>query len=667
MEDFVVSETVHHVRTKGNQSIAPTTIVSYNIRSADNERIDKNQINSALNQLNEEIYVDDPAVEISYQVAVREPVFATTSKFPASNSQLDFMAHTMYYYDEFDGFDGNNTYSDFIIRVYITNTSGQGDDETKSHCFYEALRKLHVFHTSHYKTYHEFIEQHPQLPQDGSVSLNDIPFIEQKLFICISVSGDDSYNSKFTDRYNQHCYLTLKNNHYDLDKKPSKRPGMKRIFKFKNEMKLMIVHDDDNSVFTFDGETLNKNPIEYKDGNKMKGNFKGCICEQLNSIKKLYDIKSTKLEEQMREGYNYIKKDYDELNEITEGEFNIYNFVNLSSMIKFMAYKYAGRTHINDITEPTELYEYHRLEKATKGGFVDIHSKDKRYKDGYSYDFVSAYPSILNSYDFHVPVKKGTLTYLDPKYFNPNKELKYGLYNCKILNPKKPNIYFIFNESNWYTHFDIKLALLQGLDIQLIDSPNNLIYWNIKSSWQSKKPAQAIQADKIFSEYIFKLHSLKSKHPNNKILKSCLSGLWGRLCEIDKSYKISNPKEDIIIEDDELFNEIKYSDSTKIEFTVINKSNPYTSNYARMKPFLLAKQRLNMYERVFAKYKDTHTFLRIMVDGFITDKPIKEFDKNKKYLEFIVKDREYHDFHTPNKSIICPNKHGKLCKCCSKQ
>jgi len=204
----------------------------------------------------------------------------------------------------------------------------------------------------------------------------------------------------------------------------------------------------------------------------------------------------------------------------------------------------------------------------------------------------------------------------------------------------------------------------QGLNIELIDSPNNLIYWNIKSSYKAKKPAQAIQSYKIFNEYIWKLYDLKKQYPN-KTLKSCLSGLWGRLCEVNKKFRSTNPNEDIIIEDDEIFNEIGYSDDKKMEFTVINKSNLYTSNYARMKPFLLAKQRLDMYERVFEKYKDTHKFIRIMIDGFITDKPIKEFEKcDKKYLHNIVRDHVYHNFHTPNKSTVCPNKDGKLCKEC---
>ena len=541
--NLIPAITRQNVRTKSNQTSYPTAITTYNIRREDGGRIDSNMINDALNQLNEETYTNDPDIEISYQVSVREPVFATTRKIPASDGRLNYLNNIMYY-DEFDTMKPSDTYSSFIIRMYITNRSGQGDENNTSHCFYEALRKLHVFHTTPYETYEKFLKNYQQLPQDGSVSLTNIPFIEEKLCVCISVSGDDSYNSRFSDRYNQHCYLTLKNNHYEVNKIPSKKQGMKRIIPFKNEMKLLIIHDDENYFYTFDGKVVRKKPIEYKDGKKMEGNLKGYVYEKLRHMKNIDRTKN--LEEQMKEAYEYIKKEYDELKEITKGEFNPYNFSNLSSMIKFNAYKYAGRTHINDITEPIELYEFNRLEKATKGGFVDIHDKNTTYENGYGYDIVCAYPSILNSKDFYVPVKKGTLTYLQPKYFNPEKELKYGLYNCKIANPKKKGIHFIFNDSNWYTHYDIKLAMKQGLEIELIDSPNNLIYWNIKCSSKAKKPAQAIQSNKIFNEYIWKLYSLKKQHPNST-LKSCLSGLWGRLCEVDKKYRISSPNEDITI------------------------------------------------------------------------------------------------------------------------
>ena len=663
MSNLNIIETVQNVRTKSNDSTYPTQIFSYNISRNDNGRLNSNMINEVLNQLNEDAYVDNPGIEISYQVAVREPVFATTRKIPASEGTIDFLNYIMHYYDEFDAIEENGTYKDVIIRVYITDKTGQGDNKT-THCFYEALKKLHVFNTTPYKTYEIFMEKYPQLPKDGSVSINIIPFIEERLCTCISVSGDDKYNSRFTDRYNQHCYLKFENNHFDIDKKISKRQGMKNIVKFEDERKLIIVNEDENYAYTFDGNEFKKYPIEYKNGKKVKLNMKGYISEQLRYIKKLYNIKKENLKDEMKEAYSILKKEYDELKEITKGEFNPYKFPTQSSMIKYYAYKYAGRTHINDITEQIELYEFNRLEAATKGGFVDILSNTTKYKEGHSYDIVSAYPSILNSFDFYVQIKKGTMTYLQTKHFNPEKELKYGLYNCKITNPNKQKVYFIFNSLNWYTHFDIKLAMKQELKIELIDSPNNLIYWNIKCSTKANKPAQAMQADKIFNEYVWKLYSLKRDYPN-KILKSCLSGLWGRLCEIDKRFRKTSTKGDIIIDDDEIFDEIGYSDNQTTNFTVINKSSPYTSNYARMKPFLLAKQRLDMYERVFEKYKSTHKFIRIMIDGFITDKPIEYFEKcNKKYLHNIVKDRVYHNFHTPNKSIVCPDKNGKLCKEC---
>jgi hypothetical protein len=184
---------------------------------------------------------------------------------------------------------------------------------------------------------------------------------------------------------------------------------------------------------------------------------------------------------------------------------------------------------------------------------------------------------------------------------------------------------------------------------------------------KSKKPAQAIQSAKIFNEFVFKLFQMKKEHPDNKIIKDCLSGVWGRLCEINKSYRNAKTKGDIVIEDDEIFNEVRYSDDKNMEFTTTKKSNPYTTNFARLKSFLWAKLRLDMYERVIEKYKNTHKFLRIMIDGFIVDKPIKEFDDSKKFLHMIVKEHEYHNFHTPNKTIVCPNKNGDLCKECKKK
>jgi hypothetical protein len=244
------------------------------------------------------------------------------------------------------------------------------------------------------------------------------------------------------------------------------------------------------------------------------------------------------------------------------------------------------------------------------------------------------------------------MKYLDPKYFNPEKELKYGIYHCDI----KSDIHsrFIYNPNNWYTHFDIQLAMKQGLPVKLIDSPNNLIYWKTTATVKPKPmPADCVRSDKVFGEYIWKLFKLKQQYRANKFLKSCLSGLWGRLCEQEKYYKIAPIKEGVItIEEDEVFDCIAHSDDTNSKYRVLNRENPYATNYARLKPFLFAKQRLMMYDMVFKQYKESHKFIRIRVDGFIVDKRIQEFDDNSKEMGKIVFDKEYHNIRTPNKNVI---------------
>ena len=626
--------------------------------------------------MNQRINKDDPNIRIEYQVSFLYPNFMTTGWFTAASDDIiNFMNNVAQYYDSIDEMETAPPQKRIIIDVKITNLAGQGNNET-THCFYEALRKLHVFHTTPYKNFKTFIETFKELPQNGEVSIKNIPFIEEKLGTCISVIGDEVYNSKFKHKYNQHCYLRFENNHFDIvklgDKEyKSKWNKMCPIEKFKEDAKLLIVYTGEKYYYTFDGTTHNKSKIEYKKGKRVKLNLKGYVKGSLNKLVKLFKIDdSKKFKEQMEEAFINLKREYDEIKEVSKGDINPYRYYNHSSMIKHLIFKYAGRTHINEATEPIDWYEHVIIKDTSKGGLSDIYSDTERYKIGYGYDGVCAYASILNSWDFYVPIKRGTMKYLDPKYFDPSEKkesLKYGIYHCKIHNPNKQGIYFIFNYKNYYTHFDIRLAFKQNLKIELIDSPNNLIYWNIKCSPQAKKPAQAIQGDKVFNEYVYKFFDLK-KHYKNSVIKDCLSGFWGRLCEAKQKYKSFDTKdEEIVLEDDEVFNEPKEENDDKMVYTVFNKHNVYKTNYARIKPFITAKLRLDMYERIFEKYKNTHKFLRIATDGVIVDKPIEEFENTKKFLHNIVKEHEYHDFHTPNKPIVCPNKNGKLCDKCKKK
>jgi hypothetical protein len=380
------------------------TINSHNVSRIDNKGISvPDDINKYLNELNKKLREEagdelGKTIDIYFQVAVTEPVFISTRKILSSKNHMD-VEDFLYNEDVFESIGLVNVQArvehvkQFIIRVYFYDISGNGkDDET--HCFYKALSVSNVFHQSVYKTYTNFIESFPSdLPQDGSVSISHIPFIEKTLGVCISVDGDKAYESKFTNKYNQHIYLTFKDNHYEVKRVPSKQKGTRKIIKFSKDQErgLVIVHDDNEYLYSFDGENHEKSEIVFDEkGKKVKGKYKDKITEQLKSVNKMYELdKTLPIEQQMEKAFEVINKDYRELSEITDGEFNVFQFMNASSMVKHIVYRYAGKTHINDITEPVQMYEFDIIEKAKKGGFVDILSKETTFEKGYSYDMVS--------------------------------------------------------------------------------------------------------------------------------------------------------------------------------------------------------------------------------------------------------------------------------------
>ena len=55
----------------------------------------------------------------------------------------------------------------------------------------------------------------------------------------------------------------------------------------------------------------------------------------------------------------------------------------------------------------TDYAEYEILKHGTRGSYNYIYKFDEIFKNVYSYDVKSAYPSILNHPDFKIPLKRG--------------------------------------------------------------------------------------------------------------------------------------------------------------------------------------------------------------------------------------------------------------------
>ena len=113
--------------------------------------------------------------------------------------------------------------------------------------------------------------------------------------------------------------------------------------------------------------------------------------------------------------------------------------------------------------------EYDYIETATRGALMWA---DNGFKgDILAYDINSFYSFFMNS-KLKIPYKKGEFRTID-KF---GKKIRYGIYKCKIDNYDIR--VFRYNPKHYYTHIDIKFAIEQGYDVELIQEDNNFLYYN---------------------------------------------------------------------------------------------------------------------------------------------------------------------------------------------
>ena len=167
------------------------------------------------------------------------------------------------------------------------------------------------------------------------------------------------------------------------------------------------------------------------------------------------------------------------------------------------------------------------------------------------------------------------------------------------------------NKLHYYTHYDLTTAKEMGLEVKLITDaePNALLY----------EPEHRISGSKIFQKYVDTLYDLKSKKVKGaKLLLNCL---WGVLTKMHKYNYVASDENRVVIHDDKVLHTLKPygKDGDKTLVTFISQDNCFSSNYARMKPFLLAKGRRDIYE-VVKPHLDHVQWIH--TDGFIVNRKI---------------------------------------------
>ena len=337
-------------------------------------------------------------------------------------------------------------------------------------------------------------------------------------------------------------------------------------------------------------------------------------------------------DQSLEEAYNRFKNNADKLKIASNGLINMY----ITGSLPDTAVKLFLSLNKLLKTNPINETEARWIANATRAPIVYA----EKYKGAaYFYDFISMHLSVMNDHKMLFPLLEGQYDTYSIAEFNNATFVPYGIYCCiiKPYDDKNLNKLFRFNKTNTYTHIDINDAKKFGLTVKLLqESPNCLLY----------KKDTLIQGNKLFGEYTKLVFDLKQKKIDRaKVLSVCL---WGKLCEINDKAKLYcevGQTNNLEIFDSKNIHLIiptgkpNQNHNCKLMIKTAKKSNYFATNFARLKPFLLAGVRRKLRTTCFPHIESIKW---IHTDGFLSSKKldIKTGTKfgNLKYEGFIEKD-----------------------------
>jgi len=306
----------------------------------------------------------------------------------------------------------------------------------------------------------------------------------------------------------------------------------------------------------------------------------------------------------------------------TEG-INVKCYIDFYKAIVFTYARWSNQQFKNNNFvnhETIDYIEHEWMDACYNAGIMFCNAPNNPIQS-YGYDFNFYYPSILASKELLIPTKRGHTVHLDkiPK----RKNLEVGYYKVKITcennNFKK---LFSFSKKHVYTNvslywalshkhkYDIKFELFEDDNAYLYNKENCIDGWSLFSTWYNK------------------LRRLKTKFPNNKLVKHLGSSFWGNICKFNtvNVRKDDYEKLDYYNEDDYESYDHKIYDGRDYHI-LLNKKQPYKYNI-RVKPFMTSLAR-NTVAKI-AKKSIKHV-IRINTDNVTFDKEMN-FD-DIEYLE----------------------------------
>ena len=440
------------------------------------------------------------------------------------------------------------------------------------------------------------------------VSIDLLYKLEDILNASINVNGDFIRISQREDSKNT-INLYLQSGHYTINYTKKSMNRTSQVY-YRPKKK--------NAVLSY---SQNKNCVNVYDGEKLK----------LITIAKFRE---------MRASYAYIflksKRDKEEKTrtEYIESQKLLKSMLDIN-MFKYSSYSVAAMDiwkSLCCINEPEAIMEIEDnfLSLAFKAGV--------RYAEvgyigpSYLYDINSMYPSMMIHRAAQYPIKAGQLMSISELGDYP----MYGIYLCKINGEHK---LWTQNQKNVYTHYDLLLAKVLGLEITLIHSRGHNFYYYDKDSLS--------RGDAMFGNYINKLYPHKK---TCKPVKLLLNSLWGSLAKRNHQKTYLNIFAEGVAPD--IRTTLEFNIDFKTDLAYFKHVKPeelsFATNYARVGVFLTSFARYQ-FAKMVLPYADA--IVRILTDSIITNVPITTLPISSRLGEWKI---EHED---KNIKIINKNKY----------
>jgi len=235
----------------------------------------------------------------------------------------------------------------------------------------------------------------------------------------------------------------------------------------------------------------------------------------------------------------------------------------------------------------------------------------------FGYDYKGFYQSLLVDKDFYFPHCSGTFKTLKKIPEKPMLGFYFVNISCDDENFKK---IFMFSKDNVYTSYSLKFAMKYkdkfNVNVQLCEHPNNAYVYDRKK--------ECVLSKTIFNKWSNKLNSLKSKIPNNILIKMLSSSVWGHLSK-KKKYTMTEAQTFEVNADWDDEAEYKIIDFITKDngdefYKVVKQDEQYYHNF-RLKPFITSYGRVKIAE--LAIKAGLENIVRIHTDSICS---LKEFD-----------------------------------------